>query len=110
MIRALLGLSLASVVACTQDRSPSEQSAKESVARSLNGWPGPLRPRIVPRRDVVVTLYTEPLATAVVGQCTLPEGAAVQWYRSRVVVTEPGLLTATTATIVAATRLLRWRR
>lgn len=85
--------------------APPTPSAPAQGALVLNGWPGPLRPHLEPKRDVTVSLHAEPGGETTAATCELPEDRLVQWTRSRLMITRYGFLSVATATTVEAIRL-----
>lgn len=85
--------------------APPPPSAPAQGTLVVDGWPGPLRPHLEPKRDLKVQLRAEPGAGEVAATCELPEDRLVQWTRSRLVITRHGRLSVATATTVDAIRL-----
>lgn len=92
--------------ACTAGEATKEPlPPPSSPPLVVAGWPGPLRPHLVPRTDLTVQLRPQPTAAARDTRCRLPEDRPVQWARSRLVVSRLGRLAVTASTAVDAIRL-----
>jgi len=91
----------------TSEPEPTDAPAPRAPAIVFNGWPGPLRPHLRPKRDLEVGLHGTIGAGAPEVTCRLPEGQPVHWTRSRVRVTRPGRRVATASTAVHGVRFGR---